>query len=465
MSSSAAEGIEAIRERVPLDRGWLVGGSVRDLLLGRPVTDVDVVVEGDPRDAARRLARALDGSPFPLSERHGAWRVVLPGSTIDVAAARGTIEQDLGQRDFTINAMALPMTGGDLIDPHGGRRDLGQRVLRAVSDETFADDPLRLLRLARIAHELDFGIEPATERLARDQASQASRPSGERIFMEVVRMLAGDRPARALRLAESLGILEVVLPEIVGLRGLDQSPHHQFDVWEHTLHVVEAVADVGDHPEHYLPAHAERVRRELDAVVGDDLTARQALRLAALFHDIAKPQTRREHGGGRVSFMGHDAAGAEAVSAVLGRWKASNRLIDFCRIMVAEHLSLGFSVPDRPLGRRQAHRYLQATDPWPASSVVLSLADRLATRGTRSRLRHLRRHAETAAELLGLIELLEQERGEPLLRGDQIAEATGASGAEIGRLVAELAEEQAARSVTTREEALSFVREQVRQDG
>ncbi|MDX6593061.1 MAG: poly(A) polymerase [Gaiellales bacterium] len=465
MSSSVAEGIDAIRGRVPLDEGWLVGGSVRDLLLERAVTDVDVVIEGDAGGAARRLARALDGAPFPLSERHGAWRVVLPGFTIDVAAARGTIEQDLGQRDFTINAMALPMTGGDLIDPHGGRGDLDERLLRAVSNGAFADDPLRLLRLPRIAYELGFGIDQGTQRLAREQASLADRPSGERIFMEMARLLGGERPARALRLAESLGVLDVVLPEIVPLRGLDQSPHHQFDVWEHTLHVVEAAADVGAHPEHYFPAHAERVRRELDIVVGDDLTARQALRFAALFHDIAKPETRREHEGGRVSFMGHDAAGAEAVAAVLGRWKVSNRLIGFCRIMVAEHLSLGFSVPDRPLRLRQAHRYLRATEPWPASSVVLSLSDRMATRGSRSRLRHLRRHAETAAELLGLIEVLEQERGEPLLRGDEIAAATDVAGPEIGRLVAELAEEQAARTVTTREEAIAFVRKQVRQDG
>jgi poly(A) polymerase len=464
VSSSAPEGIDAIRRRVPLDHGWLVGGSVRDLLLGRPVTDVDLVVDGDPGGAARRVARALGGSAFPLSERHGAWRVVLPDATIDISASRGTIDQDLGLRDFTVNAVALPIAGGEPIDPHGGRHDLDRRVLRAVSPQVFADDPLRLLRLPRIAYELGFGIERPTEQLAREHAALADRPSGERIFMEMTRLLGGERPAKALRLAESLGVLDVVLPEVVPLRGLSQSAHHQFDVWEHTLHVVEAVADIGDHPEHYLPAHADRVRRELGTVVGDELTAGIALRIAAIFHDIAKPQTRREHGEGRVSFMGHDAAGAEAVSSVLGRWKASNRLVAFCRIMVAEHLSLGFSVPDRPLGRRQAHRYLLATQPWPASSIVLSLADRLSTRGARSRLRHLRRHAETASELLGLIELLESETSEPLLRGDEIAAETGASGPAIGRLVAGLAEEQAALAVTTREEAMAFVREQVRQD-
>jgi putative nucleotidyltransferase with HDIG domain len=332
--------------------------------------------------------------------------------------------------------------------------------LRAASDAAFRDDPLRLLRLPRIAHELGFGIEPATERLALDEAALAAQPSGERIFMEMRRILGGERPAEALRLADRLGVLEAVLPEIGPLRGCTQSGYHGLDVWEHTLHVVEAVADIGDHPGHYLPGQADQVRDELGRDAGDELDARRALRLAALFHDIRKPQTRVERDG-RVSFMGHDREGAEAAAVVLGRWKASNAVIGFCQTMVREHLVLGFAIPDRPLDRRTAYRYLRATRPWPASSVVLSLADRLATRGPRSRLRHLRRHAETAAELLDLIAALDAQPRAPLLRGDEIARETGAAGAEIGRLVEWLAEEQAAGTITTREEALAGVRQQV----
>src|SRR5262249_34060272 len=168
--------------------------------------------------------------------------------------------------------------------------------------------------------------------------------------------------------------------------------------------------------EHYLPAQAQQVRDELARDAGDELEARQALRLGALFHDIRKPQTRvaGEH---RVSFMGHDREGADAAAEVLGRWKASNALIRFCRIMVGAHLVVGSPIRRRPLDRRAAYRYLRATQPWPASSVVLSLADRLATRGPSSRLRHLRRHAETAGELLDLIAQLEAEPRPPLLRG------------------------------------------------
>jgi poly(A) polymerase len=464
MSSSVPERPAESRAKAPVDGSWLVGGSVRDLLLDRPVTDIDLVVDEDPGRVAQRLARSVGGSPFPLSERHGAWRVVDGDHTIDVAGCRGTLQQDLALRDFTINAIAIPLAGGEPIDPSGGRADLEAGVVRAVTDAVFDDDPLRLLRLPRIAHELGFEIEPGTARLAEGRSGRASEPSAERIFMEVRRLVGGDRPAEALRRVDALGVLDVVLPEITPLRGCLQSEHHQLDVWEHTLHVVEAVADIGDHPAHYLPAHVDRLRQELDAVVGDEMTARQALRLAALFHDIRKPQTRREVDG-RIGFMGHDAQGAEAAAAILGRWKASNDLIRFCRILVREHLALGFSIPSRPLGLRLAHRYVRASAPWPASSVTLSLADRLATRGPSSRLRHLRKHSETADEMLTLIGELERDVGPPLLRGDEIAAEAGAAGAEIGRLVDVLAEEQAAGAVTTWEEAVALVREQVRQDG
>ncbi|HEX5198255.1 MAG TPA: hypothetical protein VFW26_13715, partial [Gaiellales bacterium] len=253
MSSSTADPLADIRRRAPVEGAWLVGGSVRDMLLGRPVLDIDLVVAEDPRAVAKRLAGRCGGSPFPLSERHGAWRVVSGEQTVDIAGCRGSIEDDLGLRDFTINAIAVSLDDGEYTDPFGGREDLDRRLLRTVSDGVFADDPLRLLRLPRIAHELGFDIDPASERLASSQAELASRPSGERIFMEMRRLLGGDRPEDALRLADRIGVLEAVLPEVAPMRGVTQSGHHQLDVWEHTLHVVEGVADIAEHPEYYMP--------------------------------------------------------------------------------------------------------------------------------------------------------------------------------------------------------------------
>jgi putative nucleotidyltransferase with HDIG domain len=458
-TSPASAGLPDALAGIDAGPGWhLVGGAVRDLLTGRPVVDADIVVPADPEAAARGIARRLGGTPFPLSERHGAWRVVAPGRSVDVTASRGTIEEDLAERDFTINAIALPLDGGEPVDPTGGRADLDARLVRAVSGRVFRDDPLRLLRLPRIAHELGFAIEPATLESARADAALAGRPSGERIYAELRRMLGSADPAAALRLVDDVGALEPVLPEVAGLRGVGQSTHHHLDVLDHTLHVVDCAADLGDHPEHYLPDHAGAVRDALAVRIGDEMDARVGLRLGALFHDVCKPQTRAvDIESGRVSFMGHDREGALAAVAVLDRWHAANTVREYVRVLVAEHLRLGFMIRHRPLDRRAAHRYVRATAPYPIASIALSLADRLATRGRSSRQAHLRRHAETAEELIGLVLDLERGHRPPLLRGDEIAELTGASGAAIGALVEALAEEQAAGAVTTREEAIAFV--------
>jgi tRNA nucleotidyltransferase/poly(A) polymerase len=438
-----------------------VGGCVRDVRLGRPVTDVDVVVPGDPAPAARRLARSTGGSPFPLSEAHGAWRVILDGRTIDVTARRGgDIVADLGERDFTVNAMAIPVAGpvDDVVDPFGGLGDLSERRMRLVSDRVFAADPLRLLRLARIAHELGFAVDPDAERAAQRDAHLADRAAGERTYAEMRRLIALDHPEAAIRLLDRLGVLDVVLPEAAPMRGCEQSPFHHLDVFEHTLQVLDAASDIAAHPEHYLPRHAESVRHALAEAVGDELDQRTALRLAVLFHDIEKPSTRTVSQDGRIGFMGHDRKGAETTGRILKRWRAATSTIRFCALLVAEHLRLGFMVRDRPLGRRDAYRYLRATAPYTRASIVVSLADRFATRGVRARQSYVRAHVETADELLAVVAELEQEERPPLLRGDEIAELTGAAGPQIGALVDALAEEQAAGTVTTRDEAVTFVR-------
>lgn len=197
---------EAVRKALGGDEGWIVGGAVRDELLGRPIVDLDVACPRPDR-VARAFARIWGGAPFALSERWGAWRVVTPdGTTVDFTPLRDGIEDDLATRDFTINAIAEPARGGDLVDPFGGRSDLDARVLRAVSPTVFADDPLRLLRAVRLEDELAFRIDPDTERLAREHAQLVDRPAGERIVAELERLSAdGFRRLDALGLLVPLG--------------------------------------------------------------------------------------------------------------------------------------------------------------------------------------------------------------------------------------------------------------------
>ena len=199
---------ERVAEMLAGEEAWIVGGAVRDALLGRPIVDVDVACR-DPREAARRFARRFGGSPFPLSERHGAWRVVHEGSeeTVDFTPLPDTIEADLATRDFTLNAIAVPVGGpGAYVDPFQGQADLEAGVLRAVSESIFVDDPLRLLRGVRLEDELGLRMDERTEELLRASAALVGDPAGERILGELRRLsAAGYRRLDELGLLEPLG--------------------------------------------------------------------------------------------------------------------------------------------------------------------------------------------------------------------------------------------------------------------
>jgi tRNA nucleotidyltransferase/poly(A) polymerase len=196
---------ELVEELFAGEEAWVVGGAVRDRALGRPVVDLDVALR-DPQGAARRFARRSGGAPFPLSERHGAWRVALEDErTVDFTPLPGSIEEDLGTRDFSINAVAERVGSNETVDPYDGLGDLGASRIRAVRDTIFEDDPLRLLRAVRLEDELphDFRMVPETVELVRAQAGLVTRPAGERIVAELRRL-----SPRGYRRLDSLDLLE-----------------------------------------------------------------------------------------------------------------------------------------------------------------------------------------------------------------------------------------------------------------
>ena len=195
--------LETAREVLAGEEAWVVGGAVRDELLGRELVDLDIAVR-DPERAARAYAKRSGGAPFPLSERFGAWRVALEdGRTVDFTPLPGSVEDDLATRDFTLNAIARPLAGGEAVDPFGGEDDLRAGRLRAVKDSVFEDDPLRLLRAVRLEDELALRLDEGTERLVREHAGLVTRPAGERILAELRRLSAG-----GYRRLDELGLLE-----------------------------------------------------------------------------------------------------------------------------------------------------------------------------------------------------------------------------------------------------------------
>ncbi len=333
--------IELARELFSDAEAWVVGGAVRDQLLGRELVDLDIALR-DPEPASRKYARRSGGAPFPLSERHGAWRVALElGRTVDFTPLPRTIEDDLATRDFTINAMAQPVAGGELVDPFGGAADLETGRLRAVGPSVFKDDPLRLLRAVRLEDELGFRLDASTEELVRSDADLVERPAGERILAELMRLSAG-----GYRRLEELGLLA----PLGG--GLDER------------------LDRVDTPEYRLVA-----------VFGEELR----------------------------------------------RYPVSNELRRYAQKL----LHAEAPADDGPLA---IHRFRRATEPWALDALEFVGASEL-------------RDAVLAARA--------DESDTPLLRGDELGLPPGP---EIGRLLDEVAEERAAGTITTKEQALEYVR-------
>jgi putative nucleotidyltransferase with HDIG domain len=443
---------------------WIVGGAVRDATLGREVVDLDLAVAGDPGAAAKQVGAALREHAFELSAEFGTWRVVSHsrGWQIDLTALRGgSIEADLAARDFTIGAIAVPLAGGEPLDPYAGLTDLAEGRLRAVGEESFASDPLRLLRAPRLAAELGLEIDERTAALARTAAGRAAEPAGERQLAELRRLVGGPDPLRGLRLLGELGLTAVVLPELETLRGVEQGPNHHLDVYDHTIAVLEHALEVeGDLPR-FAGERAAEVEALLDEPLADEINRRTALRFGALFHDIAKPATKAEFNG-FVGFKGHDEVGAEVIAEICGRLRASRRLTQHLQGMARHHLRLGFLIPEMPLPPRRVHAYLRATDPVTVDVTLLTVADRLSARGVGpiASPEMVAAHLQLAREMIAAgLDWRRQGPPPPLLRGDEIATELGIEpGPELGAALAELEAAQYAGEVTDRMGALEHLR-------
>jgi putative nucleotidyltransferase with HDIG domain len=446
------------------EEAWIVGGAVRDAALGREVTDLDLAVAGDPAVAVKAIAREAGAHAFELSAEFGTWRVVAADRSwqVDVTGLRGaTIEDDLAARDFTVGAVAVPLAGGEQLDPYGGLADLERGFLRAVGPRSFAEDPLRLLRAARLAAELDLAIDPETLALARAGAGSADEPAGERQLAELRQLIGGPDPLRGLELLDELDLTAVVLPEVEELRGVQQGPNHHLDVHGHTLAVLGHMLEVESDLERFAGERAAEVADLLAEPLADEMTRGTALRFGALFHDIGKPATRGERDG-YVTFIGHDRDGAEIVAGVCARLRASRRLTQHLRGLTLHHLRLGFLVHEAPLPPRRVHEYLRATEPVAADVTLLTVADRLSARGNGpfATEEAIEAHLSLARQVLAAaLDWRRDGPPAPLLRGDELAAELGIEeGPELGELLAELEAAQYAGEVATRGEAVERAR-------
>lgn len=444
----------------PGDEAWLVGGALRDELLGLPVRDLDYVVKGAAEAAARRLADLLGGAFFVVSERFAAYRVIVGKRRVDVAPLRGaTLEDDLRRRDFTFNALARPVRGaaakgtvapvGELLDPLGGASDLRERRLVLCSANALTDDPLRALRLVRFACRFALRPEGASLAAARRAMPGLADVSGERLQEELSELLALPAPESALRGLADLGGIAVILPELEALRGVQQNAYHHLDVFDHTLEALT-----------FLPGVVDQLGGPLNLADARSLGLPDAAPLvplgyAVLLHDIGKPAAKRSDEAGRIMFWRHDQIGSDMAADVARRLRMSRRCEAFLALLVRQHLRLGFLVRETPLTARALAHYRRDVEPYVFESVALSLADRLATRGERTSAASIARHFRLARDVWG--EVAKESPSLPLGGAEVMALLGIEQGPRVGAALAALREEVEAGEVVSREQAEAFL--------
>ncbi len=485
--------LDKVLASLPADQTvYLVGGAVRDLLLGRAIHDFDFALAGGGIPVARQVANTLKADFYPLDPERDTGRVLVsqPDGTrilLDFASFRGdTLNADLLGRDFTLNAIALDPRTLQVFDPLGGARDLKDKRLRACSPSAFNDDPLRILRGVRLAADFGFRILPETRQAMKESAARLAGVSSERVRDELFRILEGPAPAACIRALDLLGVLAVILPELASLKGISQPAPHVYDVWEHTLAVMAALETIlaaltpdynpekaADLLNGLLVLRVGRYREQLGAHLSTSLTSgrtpRGLLFLAALYHDVAKPQTQKVDEAGQMRFWGHDQQGAEMAAERARQLAFSNEEIARLETVIRMHMRILFHTnrllkDGRPPTRRAVYRFFRDSGAAGVDLCLLALADLRATYGQTL-------PQETWVAALDVVRLLlenwyekpaESVNPPPLVNGNELMrEFNLKPGPKVGELLEAIREAQAMGEVSTREEAIALARKKL----
>jgi poly(A) polymerase len=479
--------LDAILEVVPEDLPvYLVGGAVRDLLLGKDIHDLDFALPAASLETSRRTANRLQAAYFPLDKERETGRVILKDAdgskkVLDFAVFRGKdLEGDLRARDFTINAMAMDLRQFlALLDPLGGAADLHAKLLKACTPTSLEDDPVRVLRAIRLAAAYSLHIQPETRIQMHQTADMLNGVAPERKRDELFRILEGPQPATCLRALEIIGALPGMLPEILALRGLPKSPPHISDAWTHTLDVLarlESVLSVladGFNPEAAsnlytgeLSLRLGKFRQQIKEYLAIELSEGRCLRgllfFAALYHDTGKPSTQQTELSGRIRFFDHDQVGAKIISHRSHELHLSNPEIDWLSCAVRNHMRpILLAQIESGISRKAIYRFFRATGEAGVGVCLLSLADTWATYGPGLPQDIWQKLVDTVRTLLEAWWENPQESVHPpvWVNGHDLIAILGMEpGPQLGEMLEKIREAQATGLVQDREQALAYAR-------
>ncbi|MBI3551364.1 MAG: CCA tRNA nucleotidyltransferase [Elusimicrobia bacterium] len=459
---------------------YLVGGAIRDFLLGRDAYDLDLATVG-ARSLAKQLSSAFGVKLIVLDEENAVFRLVLPdaGSVrqLDLAELQGgAIATDLARRDFTINAVASLLdrgAPGRLIDPRGGLADLKKKVLRCESDEPFKSDPLRLLRAFRLCAELGFEIERQTLGFIAGVRHRVAKPAAERVQSELMLLLTRPGCSKQLKAMDGCGLLTALFPDLEPARQCALVYYGPGGVLTHSLDTA-ARAD-------YLLSNLRRVYPGLAERIESRMPPRAVLLLAALLHDVAKAETAKQVAG-RLRFFGHDTVGAKRAGEILKKLKFPRAHIETVSAVIAQHLRPGNLASADGVSDKAAYRFYRDLGEHALSLLLVCWADhasylpearvikllKLASEPPGTGLSRVKpadagktvHHLQVVSFLLGrLFDEPEKSAPERLLDGNEVMKTLGLPpGPEIGKWLERLREAQATGSVKTRPEALAFLK-------
>ncbi|HMD80968.1 MAG TPA: HDIG domain-containing protein, partial [Anaerolineales bacterium] len=401
--------VDRVRDILPSQEIYLVGGAVRDMMLNRLSHDLDFALPSSGISIARRVANALPADFMVLDDQRDTGRVIVTEpegarTFLDFATYRGnSLEEDLRARDFTINAIAYDVRANAIIDPLNGASDLRAKIIRACSRTSITDDPVRILRAVRQAAAFEFKIELETRKSMKQAVDLLPNVSPERNRDELFKILEGPKPDAAMRALEMLGVLPHLLPELSAMKGVEQSPLHIYDVWEHTMKVLghleiilaalstDRSSQIANDPfTDLLTRQAGRFRekfaKHFEESLNTDRSARAALFFAALYHDVEKPSTRTVDGSGHIRFLEHDVKGAEVAAKRGQALNLSNDEIKRIKKIVKNHMRFHFFT-NRMEGeqatpsRKAIYRFFRDSGEAGIDLVLLGLADLRATQG------------------------------------------------------------------------------------
>jgi tRNA nucleotidyltransferase/poly(A) polymerase len=457
--------IEAVRRNLPVGmQAWLVGGALRDLLLERPLRDMDFVLPGDARQVARSVAQDLGGVAFILDESRDIHRVILAGDDgsdyyLDfIHLIGGDIQADLAARDFTINALAVELTTLDkLIDPLGGVSDLRAKNMKACSSQSMLADPIRCLRGVRLANTLGFQLEKDTISWIKAALPQLEHTAPERIRDEFFQIFHSSNAESAIRVLDTLGGIKVVFPELKDLKNTEQTAPHQLNAWEHSLVTLTKLEELfsiltqppdregkGNWLMSMVSLHLGRYRGQISAYLLECPTPPRSRRgllfLAALYHDAGKPETATTGEDDRRHFYRHERAGTTLVGQRGVKLALSRYETTWVECIVRHHMRIHhLASQSGELTPRVIYRFFQATDEVGVAVCLLSLADLLATFGATITREVLERELVICRQMLATWWERPNEILDPpaLMDGDQIMESLQL---EPGPLVGEILE-------------------------